>query len=224
MFVLGQRSLGYEGPPEDHLRDHTHVSLFILMALLPGAAPFFLLILANSLPTYRLHLHPSPPRVISLYIFLSSLLEGASTAASRESPSPLPLSSCKRTVIDPNPCHIQDPLSVCGSRVYASGMTFLCTVFDQCHHHHCARICSSADYWRLASCSCPTCCTTVLPATPTKESQSSDMEPSHSTLSSMDSLSQRSLSIVPRSPAQMSTTANIHAFEGAGSCISTAIS
>ena len=159
MFVLGQRSLGYEGPPEDHLRDHTHVSLFVHVSL------------------FMFHFFP------------------------------LPLSSCIRTVSDPNPCHIQDPLSVCGSRVYASGMTFLCTVFDQCHHHHCARICSSADYWRLASCSCPTCCTTVLPATPTKESQSSDMEPSHSTLSSMDSLSQRPLSIVPRSPAQMSTTA-----------------
>ena len=53
----------------------------------------------------------------------------------------------------------------------------------------------------------PTCSASVLPAAFFREAESLDMERTRSTLSFGDSLSQQSLSIGPRSPAQTSTTA-----------------
>ena len=90
---------------------------------------------------------------------------------------------------------------------YTGWVASLCMVCNQWCHHRYAGIHSSADYQRLASWSCLTCSTPVPPAAPTRESESSDMEHTHSTLSSGDSLSQRSRSIRPSSPAQTSTTA-----------------
>ena len=97
---------------------------------------------------------------------------------------PLQLSVCLllQAVSEPHPDPVQDPCSV-----YAAWVAFLCTVCDQwCHGTH-----FTADYLWLALCCCPTCSTLVPPAAPTREAESTDMERTHSTLSSRDSLSKR---------------------------------
>ena len=61
----------------------------------------------------------------------------------------------------------------------------------------------SPDYCHLALWSCPTCSTLVPPAVPTREAESLDVEQTCSTLSSGDSISQKSVSFGPRFPSQM---------------------
>ena len=86
-------------------------------------------------------------------------------------------------------------------------------VCDQWYHRRCSGINFPAEYRQLAPWSCPTCSTPVPPAAHTREPESSDLERTRSTLSSGDSLSQRSLSIGPSSPAQTSTAAPRPALE-----------
>ena len=110
--------------------------------------------------------------------------------------------------IEPHPGPVmQDLSSISGDRVHAGWVAFLCMVCDQWCHRLYTGIYSPADYRRLATWSCPTCSTPVPPAAHTRRPVSSDLERTRSTLSSRDSLSQRSLSIGPSSPAQTSTAA-----------------
>ena len=115
--------------------------------------------------------------------------------------------------IEPHPGPVQDQCSVCGDRVHAGWVAFLCIVCDQWCPRLCFGIHSPIDYRRLAPWSCPTCSTPVPPAAPTTEQESSDLERTRLTLtlSFGDSLSHRSLSIRSSPPALTSTAAPGHA-------------
>jgi len=89
--------------------------------------------------------------------------------------------------IEPHPGPVRDPCGVCGTRVAAGWLAFLCSVCDRWCHRRCARINSEAEFLRLAPWCCPTCSTPVSPARSTREPESSDLEGTLSTLSSSGS-------------------------------------
>ena len=209
--------------PEGDLRDHTSLTL-----LSPHS--FFLPIHLTFSPRWRSRpvLRHIPSMPVSPYFTQSwnalSIFPSASLSSVfifyLEKENPLRPSMRNllhffrlliRAGIEPHASPIQDPCSVYGCKEHAfffleGGVAFLLMVCDQCCHRRCAGIHSTADYRWLAPWSCPTCTTPVPTAAPTREIEYSDMERARSTLF-RGLLSQSSLFIGPRSPAQPSTSA-----------------
>ena len=100
---------------------------------------------------------------------------------------PLFISLIVRSGIELHPGPVQDPRSVCGSRMHADGLAFLCMVRESQWFHSRLSVVGPVAM--------------VSPAAPTREADSLDMERTCLTLSSGHSLSQQFLSIGPHFPA-----------------------
>ena len=128
-------------------------TFFTLKALMVVAAP----------PIFRFGPTPLSPTGFILISFLRFLIHWIYLYSPKE--EKLISAICKRFLhlsftsflLDRDP--IQDPCSVCGSRVHAGWVAFLCMVYDQCCYCYYFAIRSSEAYRCLTPWGCLTCFT-----------------------------------------------------------------